>query len=146
MFSIKNKSLTKGKMKRDNLKRETRGPVFRQVWGGVLRARTVPDACMQTSMGFRIVVWVMFGVVVSPDFGACLPVILKLFLRNATTELPEAHILHIAPAWNNFFIGKPCGSRVICLDRASWLGPTHVNGGLVVRNHFSCRDEESRSF
>jgi len=52
---------------------------------------------------------------------------MKLVLRCVATEPPLLHIHHLAPVWNNCFIGNPCGGRVICLIRAFWLGPTHVN-------------------
>jgi hypothetical protein len=126
-FSRKNKIWKKGKIKKENLKWETRGPVVGQDWEKALRAHQVPDACISTLVGFMVCVWVMFGVVVSPGFGTSIPVITKLVLRCATMELLKLHIHHLAPACNNCFIGNPCGGRVICLDRAFWLGPTHVN-------------------
>ncbi len=55
----------------------------------------VPDACMSTSMGFIVGVRMMFGVVVSPVFGAGIPVITELVLRCTAMEPPEAHILHL---------------------------------------------------
>jgi len=82
---------------------------------------------MSTLVGFMVRVQVMFGVVISPVFGASVPIITKLVLRCATMEPLELHIQHLAPACNNCFIGNTCGGRVICLDRAFWLGPTHVN-------------------
>ena len=64
----------KEKVKRENLKRETRGPVARRDWRKGLCAYRVPDACMSTSVGFMVGVWVVFGVVASPVFRASFPV------------------------------------------------------------------------
>ena len=36
-------------------------------------ANWFPDACVSGSVGFTVGVWVMFGVVVSPVFGASIP-------------------------------------------------------------------------
>ncbi len=55
----------KEKLKRENLKRETHRPVSRGDWQKGLCVYWVPDACMSTSVGFMVGVWVVFGVVVS---------------------------------------------------------------------------------
>jgi hypothetical protein len=106
-----------------------------------LSAHQRSDSCMRTKMGFMVGIWVMFGVVVGPVFGACIPVIMKLVLRCMAMEPSELHIHHFAPARNNSFIGNPRCSGVISLDRTFRLGPTHVNKVLVVGNHLSCCDE-----
>jgi hypothetical protein len=97
-------------------------------------------------MGFKVGIWVIFGVVVGPVLGACIPVITKLVLRCMAMEPPELHIHYFAPARNNSFIGIPCGSGVISLDRTFRFGPIYVNEGFVVGDHFSCCDEESCYF
>jgi hypothetical protein len=61
-------------------------------------------------VGFMLGVRVVFGVVVSPAFRACVLVITELVLGSAATEPPEAHIHHFGPAGNNCFIGNTCGS------------------------------------
>ena len=50
---------------------------------GRLNAHPVPDAYMSTLMlmGFMVGVWVMFGVVYDPIFGASIPVILYVDLN-----------------------------------------------------------------
>ena len=109
--------MAKGKIKKENLKRETRGPVVRQDWEKALRAHQVPDACISTLVGFMVRVWVMFGVVVSPGFGTSIPVITKLVLRCATMELLELHIHHLAPVCNNCLLGTPAG-----VELSVWIG------------------------
>jgi hypothetical protein len=101
-----------------------------------------PVSGMQASMGFVVGVGVVFGVVVSPVFGACIPVISKLILECAATEPPKSHIYHLGPAEHNSLVGSSCCCRVIHLDRTFRLGPTHGNEGLAVGNHFTCHDEE----
>jgi len=86
-------------------------------------ADRIPDACMSYSVGFMVGVRVVFGVVVSPGFGASILVIIKLVLGSSAMEPPEAHIHHLGPAGDNRFVGDTCGSGVISLDRAFWLWP-----------------------
>ena len=50
----------KEKVKRENLKRETHGPMARRDWRKGLCAYWVPDACMSTSVGFMVGVRVVF--------------------------------------------------------------------------------------
>jgi hypothetical protein len=57
-------------------------------------------------MGFMVGVWVVFGVVVGPVFGAGIPVVTELVLGGAATEPLEAHIHHFGPAENNHFVGN----------------------------------------
>jgi hypothetical protein len=64
---------------------------------------------MSTLVGFMVGVWVVFGVVVSPVFRACIPVVTELVLRSVAMEPPEAHIHHFGLAGNNCFIGNTCG-------------------------------------
>jgi hypothetical protein len=92
-------------------------------------------------MGFVVGVRIMFGMVVDPVLGACIPVIPKLILECAATKPPKLYIHHLGPAGNNSFIGNFRGCRVICLDSTFWLGSTHGKEGLVVGSHFSCSDE-----
>ncbi len=99
----------KEKVKRENLQRETRGPVARHDWWKGLCAYRVPDACMSTLVGFMVGVRVVFGVVVSPVFRDSIPVVTELVLGGATMEPPEAHIHHFGPAGNNCFVGNTCG-------------------------------------
>jgi hypothetical protein len=99
----------KVKVKKGNLKRETRRPVARQDWQKGLCAYRVPDACMSTLVGFMVGVWVVFGVVVSPVFRAGIPVVTELVLGGMAIEPPEAHIHHFGPAGNNHFVGNTCG-------------------------------------
>jgi hypothetical protein len=101
-----------------------------------------PVICMQASMGFVVGVWVVFGVVVGPVLGACIPVILKLILGCAAMEPPKLHIHHLGPAGHNSLVGNSCCCRVLHLDRTFRLGSTHGNEGLAVGNHFTCRDEK----
>jgi hypothetical protein len=96
----------KEKVKRENLKRETRRPVTRHDWQKCLCAYRVPDACMSTLVGFIVGVRVVFGVVVSPGFRASVPVVTVLVLGGAATEPLEAHIHNFGPAWNNCVIGN----------------------------------------
>ncbi len=72
-----------------------------------------PVTCMQASMGFVVGVRVMFGIVVGPVLGACIPVITKLILGCVAMEPPKLHIYHLGPVGDNSFIGNSCGGRVI---------------------------------
>jgi hypothetical protein len=101
-----------------------------------------PVTCMQASMGFVVGVRMVFGVVVGPVLGTCIPVISKLILGCAAMEPPKLHIHHLGPAWRNSLVGIFSCCRVIHLDRTFRLGPTHGNEGLVVGNHFACCDEK----
>jgi hypothetical protein len=74
-----------------------------------LGANQFPDARMSGSVGFMVGVWVMFGVIVSPVFGASIPIESKLVLRCATSKPPEAHIYHFGPAGQNCFVGNSYG-------------------------------------
>jgi hypothetical protein len=48
-------------------------------------ANPVPNACMCSPVGFMIGIGVVFGVVISPIFGASIPVVAKLILRCTAT-------------------------------------------------------------
>ncbi len=76
-----------------------------------------------------------------PSSWSLIPVIMKLILGCVAMGPPKSHIHHLGPAGDNSFVGNSRGCRGIHLDRTFWLGPTHVNEGLVVGNHFSCSDE-----
>jgi hypothetical protein len=101
-----------------------------------------PVTCMRASMCFVVGVRVVFGVVVGPVLGTCIPVISKLILGYAVMEPPKMHIHHLGPAGHNSLAGNSCCCRVIRLDRTFRLGPTHGNEGLVVGNHFLCSEEQ----
>jgi hypothetical protein len=75
-------------------------------------------------VGIRVV----FGVVISPVFGARIPVVTKLILRSTAAEPPEAHIHHLAPTRNNSVVNNPRRCGVVCLDGTFGLGPTHQSG------------------
>ncbi len=91
-------------------------------------------------------VWVVFCVVVSPVLGASIPVASKLVLRGPAVEPPKRHIHHLAPTRNNSIVNNPCSCGVVGLDGALGLGPSHINQGLAVWNHFTCSDEEGSKF
>jgi hypothetical protein len=91
-------------------------------------------------MGFVVGGKVMFGVVVGSVPGTCIPVMMKLILGCVATEPRKLHIHHLGPAGHDSLLGNSCCCRVIRLDRAFRLGPTHGNEGMVVGNHFSCSD------
>jgi hypothetical protein len=99
----------KEKVKMENLKRETRGPVARHDWRKDLCAYQVPDACMSTLVGFILGIQVVFGVLVSPVFRTRIPVVTELVLGGAATEPPEAHIHHFGPEGHNRFVGNSRG-------------------------------------
>jgi hypothetical protein len=88
---------------------------------------------------------VVFCVVVSPVLEASIPVVSKLVLRGPAAEPPKTHIHHLAPTRNNSVVNNPCSCRVVGLDGALGLGPSHINEGLAVWNHFKCSDEEGAS-
>jgi hypothetical protein len=83
-----------------------------------------PVTCMQAFMGVVVGVRVVFGVVVGPVFGTCIPVILKSILGCVETEPPKLHIHHLGPAGHNSLVGNSSCCRVIHLDRTFRLGPT----------------------
>jgi hypothetical protein len=93
----------KEKVKRENLKRETHGPLARREWRMGLCAYQAPDACMSTLVGFMVGVWVVFGVVVSPVFRASIPVVTELVLGGTAMEPPEVHIHYFGPAGRYLF-------------------------------------------
>ncbi len=97
---------------------------------------------MQALVGFVLGVRVVFGVVVGPVLGTCIPVIQKLILGCVATEPPKLHIHHLGPAGHNSPVGNSCCCRDICLDRTFRLGSIHGNEGLAVENHFLCSDEQ----
>jgi hypothetical protein len=107
--NVEIKNGRKEKVKRENLKRETRGPVARPDWQKGLCAYRVPDACMSTLVGFMVGIWVVFGVVVSPVFRTGIPVVTELVLGGAATEPPEAHIHYFGLAGHNCFVGNSRG-------------------------------------
>jgi hypothetical protein len=84
-----------------------------------------PVTCMRALMGFVVGVRVVFGVVVGPVLGTCIPVITKLVLGCTAMEPLKLHIHHLGPAGDNSLVGKSCRCRVICVDRTFRLGPTH---------------------
>ncbi len=83
----------------------------------------------------------VFGVVVSPVLGACIPVISNLILGLTATEPPKLHFHHLGPAGDNSLVGNSSCCRVKHLDRTFRLGQTHGDEGLAVGNHFTCHDE-----
>ncbi len=88
-------------------------------WGMGLSTHQGPVTCMQALMGFVGGVRVVFGVVVGPVLGSCIPVITKLILGCTATEPPKLHIHHLGPAGDNSLVGNSCCCRVIhlyCLD------------------------------
>jgi hypothetical protein len=91
-----------------------------------LSAHQGPVTCMRASMCFVVGVRVMFGMVVGPVLGACIPVITKSILGCTAMEPPKLHIHHLCPAGDNSFIDNSCGCRVIHLDRTFWLGQPMV--------------------
>ncbi len=119
-----------------------RGLMGKREWGMGLSAHQQPVTCMQALMGFVVGVRVLFGVVVDPVLGACIPVTSKLILGCTATEPPKLHIHHLGHAGHNSLVGNSCCCRVIHLDRTFRLRPTHGNEGLAVGNHFSCSDEK----
>ncbi len=97
-------------------------------------------------MSLVVGVWVVFCVVISLVLGASIPVVSKLVLRGTAAEPPETHIHHLAPTQNNSVVNSPCSCEVVGLDGALGLGPSHINEGLAVWNHFACSDEEGSKF
>ncbi len=106
----------------------------------------IPYACMSAAMSLVVGVWVVFGVVVSPVLVASIPVVSKLVLRGPAAEPSKTHIQHLAPTRNNSVVNNPCSCGVVGLDGALGLGPSHINEGLAVWNHFACSDEEGSKF
>ncbi len=101
-----------------------------------------PVTCMQASVGFVVGIRLVFGVIVGPVLGTCIPIITKLILGYAAKELPKLHIHHLGPAGDNSLVGNSCCYRVIHLDRTFRLGQTHGNEGLAVGDHFSYSAEQ----
>ncbi len=85
---------------------------------------------------------VVFGVVVGPVLGTCIPIIMKSILGCTAMEPPKLHIHQFGPAGDNSLVGNSHCCRVIPLDRTFRLGPTHGNEGLAVVNRFLCSDEQ----
>jgi hypothetical protein len=53
---------------------------------------------MQALMGLVLGARVVFGLVVSPVLGTCIPVITKMILGCPATEPPKSPIHHLGPA------------------------------------------------
>ena len=53
--------------------------------GEMSSANPIPNACMCSPVGFMVGIGVVFGVVISPIFGASIPVVAKLILRCMAT-------------------------------------------------------------
>jgi hypothetical protein len=82
---------------------------------------------MSVLVGFMVGVWVIFGVVVRPVFGASIPVITKLVLRSAAREPPEVHIHHLGPAWNDCFISNTGNDELsVWIGLLGWGQPMFV--------------------
>ena len=105
--------------------------------------RWIPYACMSGAMGFMVGIRVVFSVVISPVFGAGIPIVTKLILGFTTTEPPKPHVHHFASSRHNGIVGNSCSCRVISLDGRFGLGPAHVSKGLAMWDHFTSSDEES---
>ncbi len=129
-------------LKKGKPARETCGLKGRREQGMGVFTHRGPVTCMQALMGFMVGVRGVFGVVVSPVLGACIPVISKLVLGCAETEPPKSHIHHLGLAGHNSLVGNSCSCRVIHLDRTFRLGPIHGDEGSTVGNHFTCHDEK----
>ncbi len=118
--------------KRENQQGKTRGHMGRREHGMGFNTHRGPVTCMWASMGFVVgVLRVVFGVIVGPVLGACIPVISKLILGCVATEPPKSHIHHFWPAGHNSLGGNSCCWRVIHLDRTFRLGWTHGDKGLA---------------
>ncbi len=105
----------KEKGKRENLKREIHGA--RRDWQKGVCAYRVPDACMSTLVGFMVGVQMVFGVVVSPDFRASIPVVTELVLGGAATKPPEALSIILARQGSVVLLVTPAA-----VDLSVWIG------------------------
>jgi hypothetical protein len=131
-------------MKRKNWEKTLDGKPEDQWFGDVGTQSCVdlvPDVHMGAAMGFMVGVRMVFSIVISPVFGARIPIVTKLVLGFLAMEPPKLHIHHFAPTRNNSIVGNTSGSGVISLDRIFGLGPSRVYKGLAVRNHLTCHDE-----
>jgi hypothetical protein len=72
---------------------------------------------MSILVGFMVGVWVVFGVVVSPVFRTCVPVVTKLVLGSAATEPPEAHIHHFCQQGTIVLLVTPAA-----VELSVWIG------------------------
>ncbi len=68
-------------------------------------------------MGFVVGVRVVFGVVVGPVLGTCIPVISKLFLGCAAMEPPKLHIHHLEPQGTIVLLVTPAA-----VELSIWIG------------------------
>jgi hypothetical protein len=108
--------------KRENLRGKTRGLKVRSERGMGLSTHQGPVTCMRALMGFVVDVRVVFGVIVGPVLGTCIPVITKLILGCAAMEPPKLHIHHLGPAGDGGFVGIFRCCKVIHLDRTFLVG------------------------
>ena len=109
-------------------------------------ANPIPDSCMGSPMGFMVGFWMVFGVVVSPVFGACIPVVAKLILRCMASQPPELHIYHLASFRDNGIVNNPRCCGVVCLDGGFGLRPSHVDESLAMWEYLTSCDKESGKF
>ncbi len=130
------------KRKRENLQGKSHGLMGMSEQGMGLSTHQGPVTCRRALMGFVVGVRMVFGVVVGPVLGTCIPVITKMILGCTAAEPPTLHIHHLGLGGDNsFFVNSRC-CRIIHLDRAFWLWQTHGDEGLAVRNHVLCSDEQ----
>ena len=115
-------------LKKGNLQWKTRGLMGRREREMGLSTHRGPITCMLALMGFVVGVSVVFGVVVSPVLGACIPVISKLILGCAATEPPKLHIHHLGPAGHNSLFGN-----FSCCRLSVWIGVLGWGQPMVMR-------------
>jgi hypothetical protein len=80
------------KRKKENIQGNTHGLMARSKQGMGLSTHQGPVTCMRALVGFVVGVGVVFGVVVVPVLGTCIPIITKLILGCPATEPPKLHI------------------------------------------------------
>ena len=113
-------------------------------WGNWL---DIPYACVCSTVGFVVDVWLVFSTVVGPILRPCIPVIAETVLgsRNITATT-QSHVHHFGPFGYNGLVYKPNCCGVIGLDWAVWLWPPHIDEGLMEGYHLMCSDEQCSKF
>ena len=67
---------------------------------------------------------------------------MELALGFAAAEPVESHIHGFGEFGDDGFVDNAAGSGVVCLKWGGWLGPAHLDEGLLQRDHFFGCDEE----
>ena len=94
-------------------------------------------------MGQTVQGGVMLGTVVNNVFVSWCPVVAEVFLWEAASEPPEAHVYGLEHFVHHGFFGDACGSGVVALNGGGGLRPAHFDESVLEWYHGLSADEEA---